>query len=131
MLPVTIAAVILLVLAADNAYEFARVYKARGRDKASMLETHSRVVEAGELLGFLLAGILVYFSALDIIAVIVLVVLGLYHLGGALSTKQMMSQFALERLRRLLTVVMAVCFVEVIAAVSIVAWMASNGWIVL
>ena len=94
-----------------------------------MLETHSRIVEAGELLGFIFAGILLYLSDLDVIAVIVLIVLGLYHLGGAVSTKQMMSQFPQERLRKLSTVIMAVCFVEVVVAVSFVIWMASNGWI--
>ncbi|MFQ6080874.1 MAG: hypothetical protein ACE5OW_04305, partial [Candidatus Bathyarchaeia archaeon] len=129
MLLVTVAAVILLVLAVDNAYEFSSVYKARRRDKASMLEAHSRVVEAGELFGFILAGILLYLSVLDIIAVIVLILVDLYHLGGALTTKQYFSQFSQERLRRFLTVPMAVCFVEVVVAVSVVVWMASNGWI--
>jgi len=129
MLLVTIATVILLALAVDNTYEFLSVYKARGRDKASMLDAHSRVVEAGELFGFILAGILLYLSGLDIIAVIVLVVLGLYHLGGALTTRQYFSEFSQERLRRFLTVPMTVCFVEVVIAVSVVVWMASNGWI--
>jgi len=129
MLLVTIAAVVLLVLAVDNAYEFASVYKARGRDKASMLDVHSRVVEAGEVVGFILAGILLYLSGLEIIAVIVLIVVGLFHLSGALTTEQYFSQFSQERLRRFLRNVMAICFVEVIVAVSIVVWMASNGWI--
>jgi hypothetical protein len=129
MLLVTIASVVLLALAVNNASEFLIVYKARGRDKASMLDAHSRVVEAGELFGFLLAGILLYLSAIDIIAVIVLVVLGLYHLGGALTTRQYFSEFSQERLRRFLTVPMAVCFIEVVIAISVVGWIASNGWI--
>ncbi len=129
MLPITIASVILLVLAVDNAYEFSSIYKARGRDKASMLDAHSRVVEAGELFGFILAGILLYMSAVDLIAVIVLVVLGLYHLGGALTTRQYFSEFSQERLKRFLIVPMAVCFMEVVIAVSVFMWMASNGWI--
>ena len=129
MLLVTVAAVVLLVLAVDNAYEFASVYKARGRDKASMLDVHSRVVEAGEVVGFILAGILLYLSGLEIIAVIVLIVVGLFHLSGALTTEQYFSQFSQERLRRFLRNVMAICFVEVIVAVSFVVWMASNGWI--
>ncbi len=129
MLLVTIAAVILLVLVVDNAYEFSNIYKARGRDKTSMLDAHSRVVEAGELFGFILAGILLYLSAVDIIAVIVLVVLGLYHLGGALTTRQYFSEFSEERLKRFLTVPMVVCFVEVVIASFVVVWIASNGWI--
>jgi sulfite exporter TauE/SafE len=86
-------------------------------------------VETGELFGFILAGILLYLSALDIIAVIVLIVVGLYHLGGALSTKQNLLEFSQEKLRRFLTVIMIVCFAEVAVAGSIVVWMASNGWI--
>jgi len=128
MLLVIIAAVVLLVLAVDNAYEFSRVYKAY-KDKIDVTSAHSRVVEAGELLGFILAGILLYLSALDIIAVIVLIVVGLYHLGGALSTKQNLLEFSQEKLRRFLTVIMIVCFAEVAVAGSIVVWMASNGWI--
>jgi hypothetical protein len=129
MLLVTIAAVILLVLAVDNAYEFVSVYKARGRDKASMLTVHSRVVEAGEVVGFILAGILLYLSALDTIAVVVLVAVGLFHLSGALTTEQYFSKFSQERLKRFLGNVIAICFVEVVVAVSFVIWMASNGWI--
>ncbi|MCK5563161.1 hypothetical protein KAI30_03220 [Candidatus Bathyarchaeota archaeon] len=130
MLLVTVAAVILFVLAVDNAYEFASVYKARAqKDKADMVKPHSRIVETGELFGFILAGILLYLSALDIIAVIVLIVVGLYHLGGALSTKQNLLEFSQEKLRRFLTVIMIVCFAEVAVAGSIVVWMASNGWI--
>jgi len=127
MLLVAIAAVILLVLAVDNAYEFATVYKARGKDKASMMAAHSRIVEAGELFGFIFAGVLLYLSALDIIAVIVLIVVGLYHLGGALTTEQYFSKFSQEKLRRFLTVPMTVCFVEVVVAGSIVVWMASKA----
>ncbi|MFQ6116447.1 MAG: hypothetical protein ACE5NG_20500 [bacterium] len=129
MLLVTIAAVVLLVLAVDTAYEFASVFRARGRDKASMLNVHSRVVEAGELAGFILAGILLYLSGLEIIATIILIVIGLYHLGGALTAKQYFSKFSQEKLSGFLRIVMAICFAEVVVAVSFVVWMASNGWI--
>ncbi len=128
---VTIAAVILLVMAANNTYEFVSVYRARGKGKTAMLGAHSRIVEAGELVGFIAAGVLLYISNLDMIAVIVLIVLGIYHLLGALSTKQMMSKFTEERLRKMLGLVMAVCLVEVVVAVSVVAWLVSNGWIAL
>jgi len=130
MLLVTVAAVILLGLAVDNAYEFSSVYKARTqKDKVDMVKPHSRILETGELFGFILAGILLYLSGLDIIVVVVLIVVGLYHLGGVLSTKQNLLQFSQEKLRRFLTIIMTICFVEVLVAGSIVVWMASNGWI--
>ncbi len=129
MLLVTIAAVVLLALAADNAYEFVIIYRTRGKGKAAMLGAHSRIVEAGEVVGFILAGVLLYLSDLDIIAVIVLVALGIYHLLGALSTEQMMSKFPEERLRKMLGLVMTVCLVEVVVAVSYVAWLGSIGLI--
>lgn len=129
MLLVTIAAVVLLAMAADNAYEFVIIYRARGKGKASMLEAHSRIVEAGEVIGFILAGALLYLSELDIVAVIALIALGIYHLLGALSTEQMMSKFPEERLRKMLGLVMTVCLVEVVVAVSFVAWLASSGLI--
>jgi len=62
-------------------------------------------------------------------AVIALIALGLYHMGGALSTKQMMSKFSEERMRKMSLVPMAVCLVEVVVAVSFVAWLASSGLI--
>ncbi len=129
MLLVTIAVVVLLAMAADNSYEFVVIYKARGKGKAAMLGAHSRIVEAGEVVGFIVAGALLYLSDLDIIAVIVLIVLGIYHLLGALSTEQMMSKFPEERLRKMLGLVMAVCLVEVVVAVYFVAWLASSGLI--
>ena len=127
MLLATVAAVVLFVLAIDNAYEFVNVYKARKRDKATMLEAHSRVVETGELIGFILAGVLLYLSAFDVIAVIVLIIVGLYHLGGALMTKQYLSQFSQEKLKRFLTVPWVVCFAEVVVASYLVMLIASSG----
>jgi hypothetical protein len=130
MVLVTIAALVLLVLAVASVYEISIIYKARAQgDKESIVESHSRAFEAGELFAFLLAGILMYMSALDIIVVAVIIVVGLYHLGGAFASKEKMLQFSLEKLRRFMTVVMTICFVEIAVAVSVVAWMASNGWI--
>jgi|Deesub1362B_J571_1020462.scaffolds.fasta_scaffold37083_1 hypothetical protein len=130
MLLVAIAAVTLLVLAVASVYEIAIIYRARAQtDKAKMVESHSRAFEGGELFGFILAGILMYMSALDIIVVAIVIVVGLYHLGGTFAPKQMMLQYSLEKLKRFLAAVMTICFVEIVVAVSVVAWMASNGWI--
>jgi hypothetical protein len=130
MLGVTIAAVILLLLAVASAYEISIVHKARAQgDKESIVEFHSRAFEGGELLGFLLAGILMYMSALDIIVVAIVIVVGIYHLGGTLATKQKMLQFSLEKLRRFMVVVMTISLMEIAVAVSVVVWMTSNGWI--
>ncbi|MFQ6032227.1 MAG: hypothetical protein ACE5K2_04820 [Candidatus Zixiibacteriota bacterium] len=130
MLLVTIAAVVLLVLAVDNVYEFLSVYKVRAKkDKASMVEPHSRLLETAELIGFLLVGILMYISALNIIAVAIVIVIGLFHLGGAIMSKQSLLKMSMETLRRLNTAIMGITLTEVIVASSIVVWMANNGWI--
>lgn len=131
MLLVTIVAVVLFVLALDNAYEFSLVSKVH-RGEAKHVDVHSRVVEAGELLGFILAGFLLYLSELDIIAVAVLLIVGpwqLFHLMGALTNEQRLSQFSQKTLNRLVKVLMAITFMEVVVAGSIVVWMASNGLI--
>lgn len=70
-----------------------------------------------------------YMSALDILLVAIVMAVGFYHLGGTLSSKERMLQFSLEKLKRFMTAVMAISFVEIAVAVSVVAWMASNGWI--
>lgn len=128
MLLVTIATVILSLLAVDNAYEFSLLYKVH-RGKANMMDIHSRIVEAAELVGYIAAGILLYISPLNTIAVVVLIAVGLFHLTGALTTKQILSKFSQKTLGRLLKVIMIVTPTEVVVAGSIVVWMASNGWI--
>jgi len=125
---VIIATVILLLLAIDNAYEFSLTYKIH-KGRVNMLDVHSRVVEAGELVGYTLAGILLYLSMLDIIAVAVVIVVGLVHLSGALTNKQQLSQFSQKALRRLNKGIMVLTLSEVVVAGSILVWMASNGWI--
>jgi len=128
MLLVTIAVAVLLGLTVTSVYEISIIYKTRAyRNKESIVECHSRTFEGGELFGFLFAGFLMYMSALDILLVAVVVIVGLYHLGGTLSSKEMMLQFSLEKLKRFMNVVMAISFVEMAVAVSVVAWTASNG----
>jgi len=130
MFLVTIVAVVLLGLAVASVYEISIIYKTRAyRDKESIVECHSRAFESGELFGFLFAGFLMYMSALDIILVAVVMAAGFYHLGGTLSSKEMMLQFSLEKLKRFMNVVMTISFVEIAVAVSVVAWTASNGLI--
>jgi len=59
MIQALIAAIILLMLAVENAYEFLEVYKVNN-GKANLVDVHLRVAEAFELLGFALAGVLLY-----------------------------------------------------------------------
>jgi len=122
------ATVILFLLAVDNAYEFFLTYKVH-KGKANMMDIHSRVVEAGELLGYILAGILLFLSMLNIIIVTVVIVIGLFHLGGALTSKQQLSQFSQKSMSRLNMGIMALTLLEVVVAGSILGWMATNGWI--
>jgi len=130
MLPVIVATIVLLLLAVNNAYEFSLVYKVH-KGEANMVDAHSRIVESAELVGFILASILLYISALDTIAVVVLVAVGLFHLSGALTSKQSLSKFSQKTLLRLNKVIMIATSTEVVVAGGIVVWMASNGWIVL
>jgi len=129
MMLVTISAVILFILAIDNAYEFLTVYRVRAKDKASMLEIHSRVVEAAELIGYLVAGILLYISELNLAVVVIVIVIGLAHTAGAIMSKQSLEKMSMNALKRLNTGILGMTLTEVIVASSMIVWMTSNSWI--
>jgi len=130
MMLATISAVILFILAIDNVYEFLTVYKVRTKnDKASMVEIHSRVVEAAELIGYLVAGFMIYVSELNLAAVVIVIVIGLFHSGGVIMTKQSLQKMSTDALKRLNTGIIGLTLTEVIVAISVILWMTSNGWI--
>jgi len=130
MIQALIAAVILLVLAVENAYEFSKVYEVN-RGEANLVDIHLRVAEAGELLGFALAGVMLYLAELNVIAVAILAAgpWQLFHLIGALTDKERLSKFPEKTLSRLVKVLMIVTLTEFVVAGSVVVWLASIGWI--
>jgi hypothetical protein len=115
-----IAAIVLLAFeAVYNAWEFFVVYRSRN-DKAKMMEAHSQIGEGSELVAFILAGILLYLSDINLILVVIVFILGIYHVGGAITKKDSFSKWSEDRIKKFSLIPMVMCAIEVIFSIYVI-----------
>lgn len=118
--PILITAIVLLAFEAVwNAWESYMVYKSR-KDKAKMVEAHSQIGEGSELVAFVLAGILLYLSDINIILVGIVIVLGFYHLMPTITNKDRFSKMSENLIQKMSLFVMAMCAIEVILSIYVI-----------
>ena len=121
MEPILITAIALLAFqAVYNSWEFSMAYKLR-KDKAKFTEAHSQIGEGSELVAFVLAGILLYLSDFNVILVGIVIALGIYHVLGTVSNKNMISKMPDERFKKLSLFIMLMCAIEVIFSIYVIA----------
>jgi len=112
--PFTIAAIVLLAFeAVYNAWEFSMVYRLR-KDKAKFIEGHSQIGEGSELVAFVLAGILLYLSDVNVILVGIVIALGIYHVGATITNKERISKMSDDIVKKMPFFIMSMCAIEVI-----------------
>ncbi len=118
--PILIIAIVLLAFeAVYNAGEFFMVYRVR-KDKAKFVEAHSQIGEGSELVAFLLAGVLLYLSDINLILVGIVIVLGIYHLMPTITNKDRISKMSDNLIQRMSLFVMTMCAIEVIFSIYII-----------
>ncbi len=118
--PILIIAIVLLAFeAVYNAGEFFMVYRVR-KDKAKFVEAHSQIGEGSELVAFLLAGVLLYLSDINLILVAIVIVLGIYHLMPTITNKDRISKMSDNLIQRMSLFVMTMCAIEVIFSIYII-----------
>ena len=119
--PILIAAVVLLAFEAIyNAWEFYMIYRLRKASKAEFVESHSQIGEGSELVAFVLAGILLYLSDINIILVGIVIAIGIYHVGGTITIKDRMSKMSEDLMRKMSPFIMAICTIEVILSIYVI-----------
>jgi len=101
-----------------NVREFSMVYRLR-KDKARFIEAHSQMGEGSELVAFVLAGILLYLSNFNLIIVGIVIAIGIYHVLGTVSNKDMISKMPDDTVKRLSIFAMSMCAIEVIFSLYI------------
>lgn len=116
----TAAVVLLAFEAVWNTWEFSMIYRLRKAPKAEFVESHSQIGEGSELVAFVLAGILLYLSDINIILVVIVIVLGIYHLGGTITNKDRMSKMSEDLMRKMSPFIMAICAIEVILSIYVI-----------
>ncbi len=118
--PILIIAIVLLAFeAVYNAGEFFMVYRVR-KDRAKFVEAHSQIGEGSELVAFLLAGVLLYLSDINLILVAIVIVLGIYHLIPTITNKNRISKMSDNLIQRMSLFVMTMCAIEVIFSIYII-----------
>jgi len=119
--PILTAAVVLLAFEAVwNTWEFYMIYRLRKAPKAKILEAHSQIGEGSELVAFVLAGILLYLSDINIILVGIVIAIGIYHVAGTITTKDRMSKMSMDLMRKMSPFGMAICAIEVILSIYVI-----------
>ena len=118
--PILIIAIVLLAFEAVwNAREFYMVYRSR-KDKAKFIEAHSQIGEGSELVAYVLAGILLYLSDINVILAGIVIVLGIYHLMPTITNKDRISKMANNLIQKMSLFVMAMCAIEVIFSIYVI-----------
>ncbi len=119
--PILVVAIILLAFeAAYNAVEFSMVYRVR-KDKAKFVEAHSQIGEGSELVAFLVAGVLLYLSDVNLISVGIVLLLGIYHLMPTITNKDRMLKMSDGLIRKMPLFVMIMCATEVVLSIYVIS----------
>lgn len=118
--PFTITAIVLLaVMAVHNTWEFSLVYRSY-KDKAKMMEGHSQIREASELVAFVLVGVLLYLSKFNVVIVGAVIAIGLIHVGGAITNKDFISKASDDMIKKISFFIMPMTVVEVIFSIYVI-----------
>ena len=115
-----VAIPLLVFEAVYNAWEISLVNRLR-KYKAKLIERHSQLGEGIELVAFILAGILLYFSGFNIILVGIIFVLGIYHLPPTIISKDRMSKMSDSVFKKFPLVIMSMCTLEVVFSIYLIA----------
>ena len=113
------ASILLAFETVYNSWEFVVVYRSR-KDKAKFIEAHSQIGEGSELVGFILAGILLYLSGFNVILTVITFVLGIYHVPPTIMNKDRISKMSDDIFRKFPYFIMSVCVIEVVFSIYVI-----------
>ncbi len=91
------------------------------RARAKFVEAHSQIGEGSELVAFLVAGVLLYLSDVNLILVGIVLILGIYHLMPTITNKDRISKMSNGLIRKMSLFVMTMCAIEVLLSIYVIA----------